>query len=72
MGFNKMQRKVSIMKVKDFIKQLNEIGYGDDTEIVFNMDNGDGTCKDYYCQSIYGLMPFTLNAIGIDIDRKYK
>lgn len=62
------------MKVKDFIKQLNELGYNDETEIVFNMENKDeeGTCKDFYCQSIYTMMPFTLNAIGIDIDDKYK
>jgi len=61
------------MKVKDFIKQLDEIGYSNDTEIVFNMSNDDEeTVKDYYCQSIYIMMPFTLNAIGVDIDRKYK
>ncbi len=60
------------MKVKDFIRQLTELGYNDDTEIVFNMDNNDGTCRDFYCQSIYTMMPFTLNVIGIDIDNKYK
>jgi len=61
------------MKVKDFINQLNEIGYNDETEIVFNIENDDReTVKDYYCQSIYTIMPFTLNAIGIDVDRIYK
>lgn len=61
------------MKVKDFINQLNELGYNDDTEIVFNKSNNEeGTCTDFYCQSIYTIMPFTHNAIGIDIDRKYK
>lgn len=61
------------MKVKDFINKLNEIGYNDETEIVFNMKNEDGdTCKDFYCQSIYAMMPFTYNAIGIDIDDIYK
>lgn len=61
------------MKVKDFIKQLNEVGYNDETEIVFNMKNNDGkTVEDYYCQSIYAMMPFTYNAIGIDVDKKYK
>jgi hypothetical protein len=61
------------MKVKDFINQLNEIGYDDETEIVFNMQNADReTVTDYYCQSIYTIMPFIYNAIGVDIDRKYK
>lgn len=61
------------MKVKDFINKLDEIGFDDETEIVFNMKNDDGeTVKDYYCQSIYTIMPFTYNAIGIDIDDKYK
>lgn len=66
-------KEVINIKVKEFIKKLNELGYNDDTEIVFNMKNNDGeTCKDYYCQSIYTMMPFTLNAIGIDIDDIYK
>lgn len=57
------------MKVKDFINKLNELGYNDETEIVFNLKNeGEDTYKDYYCQSIYTMMPFTYNAIGIDID----
>jgi hypothetical protein len=61
------------MKVKDFINQLNEIGYNDETEIVFNIENEDReTVKDYYCQSIYTMLPFTYNAIGIDLDNKYK
>ena len=61
------------MKVKDFINQLNEIGYNDETEIVFNIENDDReTVKDYYCQSIYTIMPFTLNAIGVGVDRIYK
>lgn len=60
------------MKVKDFIKKLDEIGYNDNTEMVFNMKNNDGeTVTDYYCQSIYIIMPFTYNAIGVDIDRNY-
>jgi hypothetical protein len=37
------------------------------------MKNDDGeTVKDFYCQSIYTMMPFTYNAIGIDIDDIYK
>lgn len=61
------------MKVKDFINKLNEIGYNDKTEMVFNAKNDDGeTVTDYYCQSIYTILPFTYNAIGIDIDKKYK
>ena len=62
------------MKAKDFIAQLNELGYDDNTEIVFNMSNNDEeeTIKDFYCQSIYALMPFTYNAIGDDIGSKYK
>lgn len=61
------------MKVKDFINQLNEIGYNDETEIVFNIQNDEEeTVKDYYCQSIYAMMPFTHNVIGVDIDDKYK
>lgn len=61
------------MKVKDFINKLNELGYNDETEIVFNTQNKDeDTCADFYCQSIYVMLPFTYNAIGVDIDRKYK
>jgi hypothetical protein len=62
------------MKVKDFVQQLNEIGYNEETEIVFNMPNNDKekTCRDYYCQSIYTMLPVTYNAIGIDIDKTYK
>jgi hypothetical protein len=61
------------MKVKDFIHEIEEIGYNDDTEIVFNLTNEDEeTCIDFYCQSVYAMMPFTLNAIGIDIDKDYK
>jgi len=61
------------MKVKDFIRKLEDIGYNDDTEIVFDLKNEDGeTYSDFYCQSIYTLMPFTLNAIGIEIDNVYK
>lgn len=62
------------MKVKDFIKKINEIGYNNETEIVFNLSNHDAenTCQDLYCQLIYTMMPFTLNAIGIDIDKEYK
>ena len=61
------------MIVKDFVNKLYEIGYNDETEIVFNMKNEDeDTCKDFYCQSIYAMMPFTYNAIGIDIDDKYQ
>lgn len=61
------------MKVKDFIWKLEDIGYNDETEIVFDLKNEDGeTYSDYYCQSIYTHMPFTLNAIGIKIDKIYK
>lgn len=61
------------MKVKDFIRKLKDIGYNDDTEIVFDLKNEDDkTYSDYYCQSIYTHMPFTLNAIGIEIDKIYK
>lgn len=60
------------MKVKDFINKLNELGYNDDTELVFNLNNkNENACKDFYCQSIYTIMPFTYNAIGIDINDKY-
>ena len=61
------------MKVKDFINKLNELGYNDDTEIVFNLKNeAEDTYKDFYCQSIYTMMPFTYNAIGVDIENIYK
>jgi hypothetical protein len=61
------------LKVKEFIKQLQDIGFDDNTEIIFNMDNDNQeTCTDYYCQSVYAMMPFTYNAIGVDIDKKYK
>lgn len=61
------------MKVKDFIRKLENMGYNDDTEIVFDLKNKDGeTYSDYYCQSIYTHMPFTLNAIGVEISRDYK
>lgn len=62
------------MKVKDFIEKLEQIGYSENTEIVFNKLNHDkdNTVTDYYCQKIYTMMPFTVSAIGIDIDREYK
>ncbi len=67
------KKEVCNMKVKDFINKLNEIGYNDETEIVFNLKNeNEDTYKDFYCQSIYAIMPFTYNTIGIDIDKKYK
>ena len=60
------------MKVKDFIAKLNEIGYNNETEIVFNLTNEDGiTCKDYYCKEIYSMLG-GYNSLGIDIDRKYR
>lgn len=60
------------MKVRDFMKQLESIGYNDDTEIVFNMceDDENKTVKDFYSQSVYTMLGY--NAIGIDIDSIYK
>ena len=61
------------MKVKEFIQKLNDIGYNDDTEIVFDLKNKDDeTYSDYYCRSITSLMPFTLNAISVEITKEYK
>lgn len=37
------------MKIVEFIDKLNDIGYNEDTELVFNMINdNDDTCIDYY------------------------
>lgn len=59
------------MKVKDFIKRIEDIGYNDKTEIVFDLKNQDGkTYTDYYCQSIFGHM-FGLNAISVEISKDY-
>lgn len=59
------------MKVKDFINKINEIGFNDETEIVFDMKNDDGdTYKDFYCQSIYSLLGY--DALSIEIDKDYK
>lgn len=61
------------MKVKDFINKLEEMGYNNNTEIVFDLKNdNEETYMDFYCQSIYAMMPFTFNAIGIEISRDYK
>ena len=60
------------MKVKEFVKQLYEIGFNDETEIVFNIKNEDSeTFADYYCQNMYRFLD-GYNAMGVDIDRKYK
>ena len=64
---------MKVIKVKDLIRKLEDIGYNDETEIVFDLKNEDGkTYLDHYCQSIYTHMPFTLNAIGIEIGKNYK
>lgn len=60
------------MKVKDFVNKLYEIGYNDETELVFNLKSKDeDTYKDFYCQSIYSFLE-GYNAIRIDIDNIYK
>ncbi len=59
------------MKVKDFIKELEDIGYNEETELVFHVRNKDKkTYKDYYCQHIYRLIG-GYNATGIEIDDYY-
>jgi hypothetical protein len=65
------------MKVKEFIQKLNDIGYNDDTEIVFEIKNEDiaildETYSDCYCKSITSLIPFTLNEIIVEISKEYK
>lgn len=67
-----MWKGETFIKVKDFVQKIEELGYDDNTEIVFDLKNNDeDTYIDFYCQSIYSYL-YGLNAIGIEISRNYK